>query len=263
MGPVAGVRVMNAAAMEKAVQLVRQARRIVVFTGAGVSTESGIPDFRSPGGIWSRYDPEEFTYSRFMSSEEARRQHWQMLKETFLAYQAEPNAAHHAIAELDRRGQLDCVITQNVDGLHQKAGVPEEKVFELHGTMRWAYCLACGRRYPMEEVSAWLSRGIEVPECTSCGGTLKPAVVFFGESLPALVLAEATRRAQACDLFLVAGSSLVVYPAAYLPEYALRSGAKLIIVNLTATHLDVRAEVVLSGRAGEILDQLVRKAVGA
>ncbi|MGB9920079.1 MAG: SIR2 family NAD-dependent protein deacylase [Moorellales bacterium] len=257
------MRKLGSQSLEKAAELVGQAQRLVVFTGAGVSTESGIPDFRSPGGIWSRYDPEEFTYSRFMSSAEARRQHWRMLKETFLAFGAEPNPAHYAIAELDRRGKLDCVITQNVDGLHQKAGVPEEKVFELHGTMSRAYCLACGSRYPMSEVARWLDQGVEIPECRGCGGALKPAVVFFGENLPASVLAEATRRAQACDLFLVVGSSLVVYPAAYLPEYALRSGAKLVIVNLTPTHLDGQAEVVLRGRAGEIMSELVRQVFGA
>lgn len=247
-------------ALEKAAELVRAAERIVVFTGAGASTESGIPDFRSPGGIWSRYDPEDFTYHKFISSAEARKQHWQMLRETFLAYSAEPNAAHYAIAELDRMGKLDCVITQNVDGLHQKAGVPEAKVFELHGTMKWAYCLACGQRYPMEEVKDWLAKGVEVPECGACGGALKPAVVFFGENLPSDVLTEATQRSQTCDLFIVVGSSLVVYPAAYLPEYAVRSGAKLIIVNLTSTHLDARADVVLKGKAGEIMEQLVRRA---
>lgn len=249
-------------ALEKAAALVRASGAIVVFTGAGVSTESGIPDFRSPGGIWSRYDPEEFTYHRFLSSKEARKQHWKMLQETFLAYDAEPNAAHYAITKLDRAGKLDCVITQNVDGLHQKAGIPEEKVFELHGTLKWAQCLGCGRRYPMEEVKAWLAQGVEIPECGGCGGTLKPAVVFFGESLPSEILAEATRRSRSCDLFIVVGSSLVVYPAAHLPEYAVRSGAKLIIVNLSRTHLDARAEVVLRGKAGEVLDQLVERALG-
>lgn len=245
--------------IERAADLVRRGQRVVVFTGAGVSTESGIPDFRSPGGIWSKYDPEEFTYQRFVSSAEARKKHWQMLRDTFLSYQAEPNAAHYAIAALDRMGKLDCVITQNIDGLHQRAGVPPEKVFELHGTMDWAYCLACRQRYPMDEVKGWLAAGVEVPECGTCGGTLKPAVVYFGESLPSAVLAEAKERSQNCDVFIVVGSSLVVYPAAYLPEEALWSGAKLIIVNLTRTHLDGRAEVVLQGKAGEVMTALVAR----
>ena len=137
--------------------------------------------------------------------------------------------------------------------------MPAAKVYELHGTMDWAYCLACRRRYPMDEVKAWFAAGVAVSECGACGGALKPAVVFFGESLPPAVLAEAKRRSENCDLFAVVGSSLVVYPAAYLPEEALWAGARLVIVNLTPTHLDGRAEVVLRGKAGEVMAELVAR----
>ncbi|TDA65772.1 MAG: NAD-dependent deacylase [Clostridia bacterium] len=243
--------------LKRAAALLVQARRVIVFTGAGVSTESGIPDFRSPGGIWSQYDPDEFTYQNFLCSREARRQHWRMLRDTFLAYQPDPNPAHLAIARLEEMGKLDCVVTQNIDGLHQQAGVPEEKVFELHGTMRYAYCLECGRRYPMPEIKAALASGVEVPECDTCQGIVKPGVIFFGESLPPEVLAEATRRSRTCDLFMVVGSSLVVYPAASLPVYALQSGAKLVIINLAPTHLDAQADVLLLARAGEVLPAVV------
>ncbi len=159
--------------------LIINAERIVVFTGAGVSTESGIPDFRSPGGIWSRYDPEDFTYQKFIRDPEARKKHWQMFREGALTGGAEPNPAHYAIAELDRLGKLDCVITQNVDNLHQQGGVPDDRVFELHGNMRWATCLSCQMRYPFVKIKSELEKGVEEPSCEACGGILKPDIVFF------------------------------------------------------------------------------------
>ena len=137
---------------EKVADLIINAKKLVVFTGAGISTESGIPDFRSPGGIWSRFDPDDFTYQKFISDPEARRKQWQLLGEGHLTTEAKPNPAHYAIAELDKLGRLDCVITQNVDNLHQKAGVPDDKVFELHGNMQWAVCLSCGRRYHLNRL---------------------------------------------------------------------------------------------------------------
>jgi len=165
---------------ERVADLIINAQRVVVFTGAGISTESGIPDFRSPGGIWERFDPDDFIYQKFIKDPEARRKQWQMLREGGLATEAKPNPAHYAIAELDRLGKLDCVITQNVDNLHQKAGVPADRVFELHGNMQWAVCLSCGRRYPFEQVRLRLDKGEEIPDCEACHGILKPSVVLFG-----------------------------------------------------------------------------------
>lgn len=239
--------------------LILKAKRVVVFTGAGVSTESGIPDFRSPGGIWSKYDPEEFTIQKFLSSPEARRTHWKMFTEGGLIREAEPNPAHYAIAELHRLGKLDCVITQNVDNLHQKAGVPEDKVFELHGNMQWVVCLSCHKRFPMKEVLQRVKEGTEVPDCPDCHSILKPDAVFFGEQLPQRTLMEATRRSQNCDLFIVIGSTLVVYPAAYMPTYAKNAGAELAIINLTSTPLDRQATVVIQGKAGEIMSKVMEK----
>jgi len=244
---------------EKLAQLIIGSERIIVFTGAGVSTESGIPDFRSPGGIWTRYDPEDFTIHKFLSSRETRLIHWKMYTETGLFTRSEPNAAHYAAAELHKMSKLDCVITQNIDMLHQKAGVPEDKVFELHGSMRWVLCLGCRRRFPLPEVLQKVEQGIEVPDCPDCGNILKPDVVFFGEALPQDTLTEAIRRSQGCDLFIVIGSTLIVYPAAYMPTYALSAGAKLAIVNLTSTPLDHRAAVVVQGRAAEIMSQVMER----
>ena len=246
--------------IEELSELIVSAKRIVVFTGAGVSTESGVPDFRSPGGIWSKFDPNEFTYQQFLKTEEGRKKHWQLLGEMGERMaETEPNPAHYAIAELERMGKLDCVITQNVDGLHQKAGNSEDKVIQLHGNMSWVKCLSCGKRYPMEEIGGWLKRGIEVPECEECNGILKPEVIFFGEAMPVWETREAERRSQACDLCIVVGSSLVVYPAAFMPMYALQSGAKLAIVNQGPTEMDQVAHVRIFGKAGEVLSRALER----
>src|SRR3990172_3155097 len=166
-------------AAARVADLIRRSRTIVVFTGAGVSTESGIPDFRSPGGIWDRFDPAEFTFQRFMASEEVRKKSWSMIKE-MVAIQARPNAAHLAIARLHEADKLDCVITQNIDGLHQEAGVPEEKVIELHGTARWVACFGCGARFPALEIHRRLHAGEDAPYCERCGGILKSCTISFG-----------------------------------------------------------------------------------
>jgi NAD-dependent deacetylase len=245
--------------IEQLAQLILESKKVVVFTGAGISTESGIPDFRGPGGIWSKYDPEDFTIQKFLSSPVARKTVWSMSAEGGLLTEAEPNPAHHAIAELYQLGKLDCVITQNIDNLHQKAGVPEDKVFELHGNTRWAVCLSCRRRFPMPEVLQKIKEGVEVPDCPDCQGILKPDAVLFGEALPQETLREATRRSQNCDLFIVIGSTLVIYPAAYMPTYAREAGARLAIVNLTPTPLDHYATVVIQGRAGEIMSKVMEK----
>jgi len=240
-------------------QLIIESNTVIAFTGAGISTESGIPDFRSPGGVWSRYDPENFTIQKFLSSPEARRTIWKMALEGGLLADAEPNAAHFAIAELYRLGKLDCVITQNIDNLHQKGGVPGDRVFELHGNMHWVVCLSCHRRFPMPEVLEKLRAGMEVVDCPDCHGILKPDAVFFGESLPEETLQEAIRRARNCDLFVVIGSTLVVYPAAYIPTYAKESGARLAIVNLTPTPFDYCAEVIIRAKAAETMSGVVQE----
>jgi NAD-dependent deacetylase len=245
--------------IELLANLIVTADKIVVFTGAGVSTESGIPDFRSPGGIWDTFDPDDFTYQKFVSSLETRRKQWQLLSFGALIANIEPNPAHYAIAELYRLGKLDCVITQNIDNLHQKAGVPDDRVFELHGNMRWARCLDCHHRFPMEEIVQGMKEEDEIPDCPDCQGMLKPDAVLFGEQLPQETLLEATRRSQNCDLFIVIGSSLVVYPAAYMPVYARKAGARMAIVNLTSTDLDDHATVVIHSEAGETMQKIMEK----
>jgi NAD-dependent deacetylase len=247
---------------EKVADLIISARKLVVFSGAGISTESGIPDFRSPGGIWSRFDPEDFTYQKFVSDPESRRKQWRMLGEGHLTTEAQPNLAHYAIAELYQMGRLDCVITQNIDNLHQKAGVPADRVFELHGNVQWAVCLSCGKLYPFEQVKARLDKGEEIPDCEVCHGMLKPNAVLFGEQLPYDVLTEATHRSSNCDLFIVIGSTLVVYPAAYMPVYAVQGGAKLVIINLSSTPMDGEAAVLIEAKAGEAMSKIVDKVKG-
>ncbi len=243
--------------------LILNAKKVVVFTGAGVSTESGIPDFRSPGGLWDRYDPEEFTYQRFVSSYESRRRHWEMLADSsLLTIEAKPNPTHYAIAELERLGKLDCVITQNVDNLHQRAGTSEENVLELHGSTQRVVCLNCGKCYPSAHIHNEIKKGVEVPECEACHGMLKPDAVLFGEALPQRVLSEAIRRSRSCDLCIVIGSTLIVYPAAAMPSYALEAGAKLVIVNITPTPLDRQAEVLFHGKAGNFMSKVVEKVRG-
>jgi NAD-dependent deacetylase len=238
-------------------EMIEKARDIVVFTGAGVSTESGIPDFRSPGGLWTKFDPEDFTIDKFLASPETRRKQWRFLLSDDLLRNASPNAAHEAIAELGALGKLNCVITQNIDNLHQKAGTDPGRVFELHGNLKWLRCLGCGKRSPLEEILREGGSGDEAPVCSRCGGVLKPDVIFFGEALPEETLQEATARSNHCDLFIVVGSSLVVYPAAYLPLYAKQSGAKLVIINLTPTPADRMADVVVHASAGEVLGLVI------
>ncbi len=237
--------------------MIVKARKVVVFTGAGVSTESGIPDFRSPGGIWTRFDPDDFTLDKFLSSQETRRKQWELLLEGGLFKNIVPNKAHLAIADLEKIGKLDCVITQNIDGLHQKAGNSPEKVFELHGNMRAVRCLDCGRRYSIEEIHSLGFDPEKIPVCPRCGGILKPDVIFFGEALPQDTLTEASLHASNCDLMIIVGSSLVVYPAAYMPQYAKQQGAKIAIVNLSATPMDDTADAVVRHSASEAMDAIV------
>ena len=242
-----------------AADLVVRAGNVVVFTGAGVSTESGIPDFRSPGGIWTRFDPEDFTIQKFLSSPETRKKQWQILLEGGLFANAEPNRAHLAIAQLEEIGKLNCVITQNIDNLHQKAGNSPEKIYELHGNMRWLKCMGCDKRYLIGDVLERFRSKLEVPDCERCQGVLKPDVVFFGEMLPERTLKEATSHASRCELMIVIGSSLVVYPAAYMPVYAKEAGAGLVIINNTPTSFDDIADVVIQHSAGLVMEKVMEK----
>ncbi|HXH82294.1 MAG TPA: Sir2 family NAD-dependent protein deacetylase, partial [Candidatus Tectomicrobia bacterium] len=222
------------------------------------STESGIPDFRSPGGVWDRHDPRALTWQSFAGSRAGRERYWALGRETYpLIRAAMPNAAHLALAALYGMGRLACCITQNVDGLHQRAGLPPGVVVELHGNAGRVRCLACGAPYAREEVHRRLEAGDAVPACPACGGVLKPTTVLFGEPLPAGALDEARRRAGEADLFVVIGSSLAVAPASYVPIHARRAGATLVVVDLVATRLDRHADLVVRGRAGEVLAAVV------
>jgi NAD-dependent deacetylase len=238
--------------------LIAAARRPVIFTGAGVSTESGIPDFRSPGGVWDQYDPDELNYPNFIGSVAGRRKYWELGRKIYpVIREAAPNAAHLAISELLHLDRLDCCITQNVDNLHQRAGLPPARVIELHGNATRARCLGCGAAYTRDEVHGWLEQGAEVPDCPACGGIVKPGTILFGEAMPAAATAEAQRRARASDLFVVVGSSLVVYPAAYMPLHARQAGATLAIVNLTPTPHDAEADLVIRGKAGDVMSAVL------
>ena len=241
---------------EQVAELIVKSRRLVVFTGAGISTESGIPDFRGKDGIWTKMDPEDFTIQRFVARPEVRKMQWKLLAEGGLVKDVKPNAAHYAIAELEKLGKLDCIVTQNIDNLHQLAGNSPEIVFELHGNMQFVRCLGCRRRWPMAEILARLAVE-ELPECEPCKGILKPDAVFFGESLPQAVLSEAARRTANCDLCIVIGSTLLVYPASQIPENAYNAGAKLVIINIGATPMDAKAAVRIDGGAGEAMAKIL------
>ncbi len=239
--------------------LIHQARKIVVLTGAGISTESGIPDFRSPGAIWSKFNPQEFTYQRFLENEENRRRYWEYDRARYPAMRdAAPNEAHHAVVEIERTGRMTALITQNIDGLHQRAGSSHEKIYELHGTVMEVTCLDCHRRWPREEITDMMDRdGVQVPYCEHCGGPLKCATIAFGQSLPHDVLEQSFIHARNCDLFITVGSSLVVQPAALLPLEAKRNGASLVLVNLSPTPYDAVMDVVLTGKAGPTMSAIM------
>lgn len=239
--------------------MIVRSERIVVFTGAGVSTESGIPDFRSPGGIWTRFDPDDFTIHKFMTSADTRRKQWKILIEEGLFQDVQPNRAHSAIAELEKLGKLSCVITQNIDDLHQRAGNSRDSVFELHGNMLWARCVDCGERYSMDQVRERLRSGVAEPDCAICSGILKPDVVFFGEALPADTVDAAIYHTRTCDLFIVVGSSLVVQPAAFIPSYAQDAGARLVIINIGPTPYDHRADVLINEGAGDTMAGIIEE----
>ncbi|MFD7953565.1 NAD-dependent deacetylase [Streptomyces ardesiacus] len=232
---------------------------VAVLSGAGVSTDSGIPDYRGPNGLWRR-DPEAeklVTYASYMGDPEIRRRSWRMRRDT-AALGAGPNAAHRAVAELERGGVPVRVLTQNVDGLHQLAGVPARKVLELHGTARAYVCTGCRARGPMADALARIDAGEDDPPCRECGGVLKPATVMFGESLDPVVLSEAVAVSKACEVFVAVGTSLQVQPAAGLAGVAVDHGARLIVVNAEPTPYDDLADEVVREPIGTALPELLR-----
>ena len=233
-------------------KLLRASRRVVFFTGAGISTESGIPDFRSPGGIWTKMAPIDF--DDFVRSSELRREAWRRrfaMEETFAA--ATPNEGHKAIASLIASGKASHVITQNIDNLHQDSGVPANTVIELHGNTRYAKCLDCGARQELAPIRAHFEAHGEPPDCERCGGLLKTATISFGQAMPEIEMARAQDATLACDLFVVLGSSLVVYPAAGFPRLAKRNGARLAIVNREATEQDDIADLLIHAGIGDTM----------
>lgn len=237
-------------------ELLSEARRAVVFTGAGISTESGIPDFRSPGGIWSRMKP--IYFDEFVNSEERRRESWtRTFSGTMRWVGAKPNAGHYAVARLVARGKATTVITQNVDNLHQESGVPASQVIELHGNASYATCLECGLRHELEVLKqSFLGRG-EIPSCRDCGGLVKTATISFGQAMPQDKMQRAMEATLECDLFIVLGSSLVVYPAAGFPLLAKERGAKLAIVNREPTEQDHHADLVIHADIGPVMSAAV------
>ncbi|MFB9729923.1 SIR2 family NAD-dependent protein deacylase [Haloechinothrix salitolerans] len=246
------------ATVRTARSLVSDARRVVALTGAGVSTESGIPDFRGPDGVWTR-DPDAQRLSNihdYMADAELRRRSWQA-RLSHPGWQARPNAAHEALVTLERSGALRAIVTQNVDGLHQRAGNDPSAVIELHGTLFETACLTCDERREMREALDRVAAGEADPPCLVCGGILKSATISFGQALDAAVLSRARTEVEACDLLLAAGSSLSVHPAAGLVGLAARAGARVVICNATETPYDDVADVVLRGSLGEVLPAVV------
>ena len=235
----------------------KSCRKVVFFTGAGISTESGVPDFRSPGGVWTKYQP--VLFQDFLASEAARLQHWRLKKATYQLFKSvEPNIAHYAISDFEKRGQLLGLITQNIDGLHKIAGSSEAKLVELHGTDRLVTCLKCGKRFDPADVYENLGEEFSAPTCDACGGFLKSANVSFGQSMPVEAMKRAQAWSEAAEIFVVIGSSLQVQPAASFPVIAKRSGALLAIINRDDTPLDDLADFLHRGAIGEFFEQLHR-----
>lgn len=237
-------------------EFVKAARRGVAFTGAGISTESGIPDFRGPNGVWTTETP--VLYQDFMTDRAARVKAWNRSVRMFRRISsARPNTGHLAIAELQRRGHITAVITQNIDGLHHDAG--STNIIELHGTNRRAACQLCGKEWPMPEIVARVERGDEAPDCDACGGPIKARTISFGQMMPADEMERAARASMAADLFIAIGSSLVVEPAASFPRLARQSGARLVIINNQETPLDHIADLVIRGEIGATFQELLRR----
>jgi NAD-dependent deacetylase len=246
-------------ALGQALPWLKHARRIIVFTGAGISTESGIPDFRGPNGVWKTTDPNRYTIDSYISDRAVRVERWQARLESRFTG-AEPNEAHRAITRLQQAGLAPVVVTQNIDGLHQKAGTVN--VIELHGTSREAVCLACARRMPIDVALDRVREGDADPHCELCGGLLKTATISFGQPLVAADLNRAVEEARLADVCLAVGSTLSVWPAAGVPVETIRQGGRLVIVNEGATDLDGMASVLVSARAGTVLPELAAALLG-
>ncbi len=243
----------------KGAELIREAEKILVFSGAGLSTESGIPDFRSPGGVWSKYDPSDFYFEKILSDEKARVKYWQMSTESYQSMKdALPNRAHLAIKTLEDTGKLLAVVTQNIDWLHHRAGNSPDKIIEIHGTAFSVSCLKCGKNYDRDDIEERIGSGVDVPYCDDCSGILKPDTISFGQAMPEDKMAQAITYARECDLCIVLGSSLVVYPAASVPANAVQGGAKLMIINRDETPLDSMADVVVHESVSKALGEMVK-----
>jgi NAD-dependent deacetylase len=239
--------------------LIDRATKILVFSGAGLSTESGIPDFRSPGGLWSKYDPSDFYYDKFISDETARVKYWKMSTESYRVIRdALPNPAHLAIKALEDIGKLVAIVTQNIDHLHHKAGNSPDKIIEIHGTVFSVSCLNCGKSYDRDAIEDRITSGVKVPYCDECSGILKPDTISFGQAMPADKMTRAIIHAKECDLCITLGSSLVVYPAASIPVYAVENGAALLIINRDPTPLDSKADMVIHQSVTKALKEMVR-----
>jgi NAD-dependent deacetylase len=243
--------------LERFQSLIAAARRVVVFSGAGISTESGIPDFRSPGtGLWTKMKPVMF--QDFIASDEVRQESWRRRFDgDRVIERAKPNKGHEAVAKLVREGKVTAVITQNVDNLHQDSGVPDAQVIELHGNARYAKCLDCELRYELADLEQEFLRTRRVGPCRSCGGIVKSATISFGQAMPEREMERALAATRDCDLFIVIGSSLVVYPAAGFPEMAKDRGAPLVILNREPTPLDPIADLVLHREIGQTMSYVV------
>lgn len=248
----------EAGQLEEVAGWISKARHVVVLTGAGISTESGIPDFRGPQGVWTNNPKAEKLshISHYMADPEVRELAWRSRLE-HPAWTASPNAGHLALAELERRGLLHALVTQNIDGLHQKAGSSDEIAIEVHGSIREVVCMSCDDRAPMQKALDRVRAGEKDPPCRSCGGILKSATISFGQSLDPDVLLRAQQETASCDCFIAIGTSLGVYPVAYLPQRALTAGARLVIINAEPTPFDAVADAVIRGSTGAALTRLV------
>lgn len=241
--------------IDRAIDLLARCDNMLVFTGAGISTESGIPDFRGPDGVWTKVDPAEFTIQRYLANPETRRRSWAMRSEGGILT-AEPNDGHRAIVDLWEAGRLVGCVTQNIDGLHAAAGLPPEAIVEVHGNLRTTRCLDCGDTTDTTEVMERVTAGEDDPACTECGGILKVDVVFFGEAMPEREMTRAMAMAMVADAAISVGSTLSVYPAAYVPLAVAESGRPFVIINQGDTELDQIASVKIEEPAGEALRAL-------
>ena len=256
------LRLKTGVVIDQAVEALAGRKQILVFTGAGISTESGIPDFRGPQGIWKQFDPDDYTYDRYINDSEFREMSWEkQFRSPYLS--ASPNDAHHAVTRLWESGRLIGCVTQNIDGLHAAAGLGPEALVELHGTANQIHCISCGDRPEFDAIERRWESGEVDPACLRCEGILKTTIVYFGEDLPLDATTRAWHMAEQADAVLVVGSSLGVYPAAFVPLDVVDRGNPMVIVNRGETDHDFRATVLVDGTAGEVLPELVNRLVGS